>query len=131
MAVRVERIRRRTLAATYGKLLGVKEKEMTERKNPQDPRDSGGPNHSQEPNEPFPVGERPNSEGREHEVHQEILARRMRGGREPTLEAYARALEQWKNLPGSVVRPPTDVSPPPAEEPSEPTDQGSPNPPKP
>jgi len=56
-------------------------------------------------------------EGREHQVHQEILERRMRGGPEPTPEAYRRALEQWKKLPGSKVRPPTDIVTPPGEEP--------------
>lgn len=59
-------------------------------------------------------------EGREHEVHKEILDRRMRGGRTPTQKDYEDALEQWKNLPGSVVRPPTDVRPP-SEEPPKPT----------
>jgi len=76
---------------------------------------------------PYDKDERPRHkpEGREHEVHKEILARRLRGGPEPTPEAYARALEQWKDLPGSVVRPPTDVTLPPPEEPSRP-DKGSP-----
>ena len=49
----------------------------------------------------------------------------MRGGPKQTPEAYERALEQWKNLPGSVVRPPTDIKRPPPEEPSEPTDKTS------
>lgn len=99
---------------------------MTHRKNPEDPKDPKVPKYPQEPNEPYPGGEGPRGEGREHQVHKEILARRMRGGPEPTPEAYARALEQWKNLPGSVVRPPTDVTLPPHEEPSEPADQGGP-----
>lgn len=74
--------------------------------------DDGNPKRPREPREPGQPGERPrhNPEGREHEVHKEILARRMRGGPEPTPDAYARALEEWKNLPGSVVRPPTDIS---------------------
>jgi hypothetical protein len=54
-------------------------------------------------------------EGREHEVHKEILERRWRGGPKPTPEHYRRALEQWKNLPGSIVRPPTDVGAPSGE----------------
>jgi len=58
-------------------------------------------------------------EGREHQVHKEILERRMKGGREPTQKDYADALEQWKNLPGSVVRPPTDMTP--TDEPPKPT----------
>jgi len=39
----------------------------------------------------------------------------MRGGPEPTPEAYTHALEQWKKLPGSIVRPPTDISFPPPD----------------
>jgi hypothetical protein len=96
---------------------------MSKRKNPKDPKDSGEPKHPQKPNEPYPDRERPKHkpEGREHEVHKEILARRMRGGPEPTPEAYARALEQWQQLPGSVVRPPTDVTPS-TPEPADPPD---------
>jgi hypothetical protein len=86
---------------------------------PKDPKDP-----KQVPKEPDQERPKHKPEGRDHQVHKEILERRMRGGPEPTPEAYARALEQWKNLPGSIVRPPTDVTPPPAEEPSEPSDQG-------
>lgn len=102
---------------------------MAKRKNPKDPKDPRDPNHSQEPKEP----PKHKPEGREHQVHKEILERRMRGGPEPTPDAYARALEQWKNLPGSIVRPPTDITPLPAEEPSEPSepaDQGGSSPSK-
>ena len=101
---------------------------MRNQKKPKDPNDPQDPKHSPEPNEPDPYGERPqhNPRGREHQVHEEILARRMRGGPEPTPEAYARALEQWKNLPGSVVRPPTDITLPPQEAANEPLDQMSP-----
>jgi hypothetical protein len=48
-------------------------------------------------------------DGRDREVHLEIITRRMEGGAPATPEAYARALEQWHQLPGSVVRPPTDL----------------------
>ena len=48
-------------------------------------------------------------EGEERKVHEEIIERRLGGGAPPTEEAYARALKQWEELPGSVVRPPTDV----------------------
>jgi hypothetical protein len=34
------------------------------------------------------------------------------GEEPPNVDAYSRALEQWKKLPGSVVRPSTDVRPP-------------------
>lgn len=49
--------------------------------------------------------------GREHAVHQELLDKRQGGGEPPTAEAYAKALKEWQQLPGSVVRPPTDVKP--------------------
>ena len=98
---------------------------MAKQKNPYDSEDPKDPKHSNKPKEPDLDRPRPKHkpQGREHEVHKEILARRMRGGPEPTADAYLRALEQWKNLPGSVVRPPTDVTSPPAQDSSEPTDQ--------
>jgi hypothetical protein len=89
---------------------------MAEKKYPKDPKD---PKHK--PKEPHQERPEHKPEGREHQVHEEILKRRMRGGPEPTPGDYARALEQWKNLPGSIVRPPTDVISPPPEEPA---DQG-------
>lgn len=49
--------------------------------------------------------------GREHAVHQELLEKRLGGGDPPTAEAYAKALKEWQQLPGSIVRPPTDVKP--------------------
>lgn len=49
--------------------------------------------------------------GRDHEVHQQIVDRRIAGGGPATPEAYARGLEEWHQLPGSVVRPPTDEKP--------------------
>jgi hypothetical protein len=92
---------------------------MADRKNPKDPK---GP--KQVYKEPDQEGPNHKPEGGEHQVHKEILERRMTGGPKPTPDAYTRALEQWKNLPGSIVRPPTDVTAPPAEEPSQPDDQG-------
>jgi hypothetical protein len=70
------------------------------------------------PGQGYPDREEPKHrpEGREHQVHREILERRMRGGSEPTPEAYRRALEQWKKLRGSKVRPPTDIVTPPDEQ---------------
>jgi hypothetical protein len=50
----------------------------------------------------------------ERRLHEEIIARRM-GEEPPSVDAYSRALEQWKKLPGSVIRPPTDVHPPTTE----------------
>jgi hypothetical protein len=46
--------------------------------------------------------------GREHAVHQRIIDRRLGGGAPASPEAYAKALEEWHQLPGSIVRPPTD-----------------------
>jgi hypothetical protein len=48
--------------------------------------------------------------GREHAVHQQIIDRRLGGGAPATPEAYAKALEEWHQLPGSIIRPPTDES---------------------
>lgn len=52
-------------------------------------------------------------EGNERKVHEEIMDRRIRGGisltKEEIAEAYKRAQEQWLKLPGSTMRPPTDV----------------------
>jgi hypothetical protein len=92
---------------------------MAAKKNPKRPKDS-----EQARKEPDRERPKHKPEGREHKVHKEILERRMRGGPQPTPDAYTRALEQWQNLPGSIVRPPTDVTAPPAEEPSEPDNQG-------
>lgn len=49
--------------------------------------------------------------GREHAVHQQIVERRLGGGAPATPEAYGKALDEWHQLPGSVVRPPTDEKP--------------------
>jgi hypothetical protein len=95
---------------------------MTDRKNPKTPKNPEEPDREPPKHKP---------EGREHQVHKEILERRMRGGKEPTSDDYRRALEQWKNLPGSIVRPPTDVVPQSADQPSAPADEGSSSPSKP
>jgi hypothetical protein len=34
----------------------------------------------------------------------------LSGGGPATPEAYGKALEEWQELPGSIVRPPTDLS---------------------
>ena len=89
------------------------------------PRDPDVPKGPRGPTKPNGEGERPKHRphGREHQVHQEILDRRLRGGPKPTAQRYAHALEQWKNLPGSIVRPPTDVALPVEEGTSEDEDQ--------
>jgi hypothetical protein len=49
--------------------------------------------------------------GREHAVHEQIVERRLGGGAPATPVAYAKALEEWHQLPGVVMRPPTDEKP--------------------
>ena len=85
------------------------------------------PPRRRKPPKKDPDQERPRHrpEGREHQVHKEILERRMRGGPDPTPDDYRRALEQWNRLPGSKVRPPTDIAPPADEHQSEPTDRST------
>jgi hypothetical protein len=48
--------------------------------------------------------------GRDRIVHLEIIERRFAGSPPPTIEAYTKALEQWHRLPGSVMRPATDIN---------------------
>jgi hypothetical protein len=43
-------------------------------------------------------------------IHREYVERRVGGGTEPTKEAYARALEQWRQLPGAVSTPPAELT---------------------
>lgn len=50
---------------------------------------------------------RKHKQGRERIVHIEIANRRLQGGAPPTPQAYARAFEQWRKLPGAVVHLPT------------------------
>jgi hypothetical protein len=49
-------------------------------------------------------------EGQERRAHEEIIEGRIVGGAEATPELYRHALEQWQEIPGSVMRPPTDVT---------------------
>ena len=53
-------------------------------------------------------------EGEERKLHEEIIDRRVRGGTaltdEEITEAYALAQKQWQELPGAIVRPPTDIT---------------------
>jgi hypothetical protein len=49
------------------------------------------------------------SEGRDRDVILDILARRWLGTAPPTAQAYARALAQWRRLPGAVVTAATDL----------------------
>jgi len=44
--------------------------------------------------------------------HASVIARRWLESAPPTVERFARALQQWQALPGSVVRPAAAVAPP-------------------
>jgi hypothetical protein len=94
---------------------------MPKSKNPNEDREGREEEyHEQEHHEP---GERHQHEdgekerprrrrmGREHAVHLQIVDRRLGGGAPATSETYAKALEEWHKLPGSVMRPPTDERP--------------------
>jgi hypothetical protein len=96
-------------------------------KRPPPPKNPNPP--KPEPDEGDDRRPRHRPDGREHQVHRDILERRWRGGPEPTPEEYQRALEEWKKLPGSIVRPPSDIKlpEPPAPAPQTPAPQpGSP-----
>ena len=55
--------------------------------------------------------------GLERSGYLEVLARKWRGSEPPTPQAYARAVKQWRQLPGAVVTAPTDLGTLPAEPP--------------
>jgi hypothetical protein len=59
-------------------------------------------------------------------AHIEIEERRFRGGLPPTPELYARAREQWNQLPGSAARPGKgpEASKPPADSETKPAGAG-------
>lgn len=43
-------------------------------------------------------------------IHREYIERRMGGGREATPDAYEDAMRQWKELPGALSAPPSEVN---------------------
>jgi hypothetical protein len=47
--------------------------------------------------------------GTERAVYLQFLARRWRGSDPPTPQAYSRALQQWRQLPGVIATAPTDL----------------------
>ncbi len=47
--------------------------------------------------------------GRERQIHVEIVRRWWEGSAPPSPGAYARALKQWRELPGSIVTTAADV----------------------
>jgi len=52
----------------------------------------------------------PEHSGDDPRRHTRILERRWLGSPPPTSELYARALRQWRALPGAVVSPATDAA---------------------
>jgi hypothetical protein len=61
--------------------------------------------------------------GTERAVYLKYLARKWQGSVPPTAQAYARALQLWRQLPGAVITEPTDLgtlpkAPPPSPEPT-------------
>src|SRR5438270_10744648 len=60
---------------------------------------------------PEPDGEHkePDREGRDHPVLVQIIAARWLGSEPPTAQAYARALSQWRQLPGAIGTAATDL----------------------
>lgn len=47
--------------------------------------------------------------GRERAVYEEFLTRRWQGSVPPTAQAYSRAIQKWRQLPGSIVTTPADI----------------------
>jgi hypothetical protein len=47
--------------------------------------------------------------GDDPKAHAAILERRWLGSPPPSMARYALALRQWRQLPGAVVRPATDI----------------------
>jgi hypothetical protein len=77
---------------------------------PDDHRKPPHANVGEERKKPSPL-----IEGRERTMHEKLINRRITGGvklsDEAIAKAYDRSLRQWQELPGSIVRPPTDVIP--------------------
>jgi hypothetical protein len=57
-------------------------------------------------------GPHPAEGGWDREVHLAIIAARWVGSVPPTAEAYARALAQWRQLPGAITTAATDLGNP-------------------
>jgi hypothetical protein len=43
-------------------------------------------------------------------IHRDYVERRLSGGADATPEAYARAIQEWHQLPGAVSAPTTEVT---------------------
>lgn len=47
--------------------------------------------------------------GTERSVYLDYLARKWQGSSPPTPQAYARAIQLWRQLPGAIMTAPTDL----------------------
>lgn len=71
--------------------------------------------HEQEPEEPqgeySEHREEPHGTGfgTERAVYEEYLNRKWHGSAPPTPQAYARAIQLWRQLPGSIMTTPSDL----------------------
>lgn len=61
--------------------------------------------------------QRPHDRGREREVFLDYVTRRWEGSPPPSAEAYARAERLWRQMPGAVITPPTDLGQQPKQPP--------------
>ncbi|MCL6282619.1 hypothetical protein M3P21_03670 [Ruegeria sp. 2012CJ41-6] len=59
-----------------------------------------------------PTGEVPEN----LDVHEAFLKHRLEGGEEPSSQAYARAVEQFKKLPGAIRGKPAFIPPTPPDD---------------
>ncbi len=77
---------------------------MPKHENPH--RDPNNPTHRDDDDQRKPSSrhnrERERGPGGEREIFVDLVQRRMGGGATPTAEAYAKAMEQWQQLPGAV-----------------------------
>ena len=71
-----------------------------------EPNTSEKPRHHHEGDHHRP---RPAEDGSEHRVHLDIIAARWVGSAPPTAEAYAKAMAQWRKLPGVIETSATDL----------------------
>lgn len=75
-------------------------------------RDAGGEKGDEPPRR---RRDHPHDRGRERAVFLDYVTRRWTGSSPPSAEAYARAERLWRQLPGAVITPPTDLGEPPVQ----------------
>jgi hypothetical protein len=74
-------------------------------------RPGGGGDHEHDRDQEYERREPEHSDrrGRDFPVFSKILGARWRGSAPPTAQAYARALVQWRQLPGAIGTTATDL----------------------